>query len=236
MDKLGLRELLRYGYAGFLCALVAALVDGPNTEKLVNNLGPVLSPFVALAVGTVVYLVFKALVVDRYLSEAVHWSHTTEWRPFRWFYTTTPACFRCKLRYLENEFGLPRKLCPEAYVCVRDHRLKDDLRERYHTQHSEAYVFYLTTFICLPTSVLFICVLPWAVSLGLAAASLVTLLAGLFHDAFLCKAERDQISMLPDLDETLRKAGFPATKRTNDKSTSNMGTWNTWNMGSTLDT
>ena len=209
MDKLGIRELLRYGYAGFLCALVASVVDGEGIEKLVKHLGDVLSPLAALAVGTAVYLIFKTLVGDLFLWRLVNWSHAKVEKLLK----RTPT--RCKVRYLEATLGVPHGKGLSAYALVRDKLLAEHTRERFHVQHSEGYLLFLTAFVCGPVSLLAYAgmvsnVVPAGVSAGLGATAVIAFAAGVWHDIVLCRAECAAISALPetDLRTTLHAGGF----------------------------
>lgn len=209
MDRLGLRELLRYGYAGFLCVLVAALVNGEATGTLVRNLGDVLSPLTALAVGTGVYLVFRTLVGDLFLWRLINWLHTKVEDLFK----RTPT--RCKVRYLECELRVRRGQGLAAYALVRDRLLAEVARERFHIQHSEGYLLFLTAFVCGLASLLAFAGVPSrevppGVTAGLAVTAAVALAAGVWHDIQLCRAERAAISALDDNEvrNTLRAGGF----------------------------
>lgn len=197
MDKLGIRELLRYGYAGFLCALVASLVNGDGTEKLVQHLGDVLAPLTALAVGTAVYLVFKTLVGDLFLWRLINWLHAKVEDLLK----RTPT--RCKVRYLEATHGVPKGQGLAAYALVRDQILAEPTRERFHVQHSEGYLLFLTAFVCGLASLLaYACLLPSVVS--------PVVSAGMWHEIVLCRAERAALGALDQtkLQEILRAGGF----------------------------
>ncbi len=209
MDKLGIRELLRYGYAGFLCAFVAAVVDGSGTEKLVKHLGDVLSPLVALAVGAAVYLVFRTLVGDLFLWRLIDWLHAKA----EDILGRTPT--RCKVRYIETTFHVRKGHGVAAYALVRDQLLAEHTRERFHIQHSEGYLLFLTAFVCGSASLLAWADLlpsaaPCGVSPGLGATAIVAFVAGLWHDIVLCRDERAAIGVLPSnkLQETLQGGGF----------------------------
>ncbi|MGH8067087.1 MAG: hypothetical protein ACRERE_17975 [Candidatus Entotheonellia bacterium] len=211
MDKLGLRELLRYGYTGVLCALVAAVVDGTRTEQLVKHLGDVLSPLAVLAVGTAVYLVFRTVVGKLFLWRLIDWSHAKAEDLLG-----RPAT-RCKVRYLQDQHGVPRGQGLDAYVLVRDSLLPEAERERFHVQHSESYILFVTAFVCGSVSLLaYVGLLPSVVSpatyASLGAAAVVALGAGLWHDIVLCRAERAAIGRLPreKVDATLWGSGFVA--------------------------
>lgn len=209
MDKLGIRELLRYGYGGILCAVVAALVDGEATSKVVESLGDVLSSLAALAVGAAVYLIFKTLVGDLFLWPLINWSHAKVEDILK----RTPT--RCKVRYLEREQRVRRGQGLAAYALVRDRLLAEHARERFHVQHSEGYLLFLTAFVCGLGSFLACSgVLPGEVRPGvvpgLAATAVVAFAAGTWHDIQLCRAERAEISALghPELQDALRDGGF----------------------------
>lgn len=209
MDKLGIRELLRYGYAGFLCVLVAALVDGDAIGALVRNLGDVLSPLTALAVGTAVYLVFRTLIGDLFLWRLINLSHAKVEDILK----RTPT--RCKVRYLECEQHVRQGQGLAAYALVRDRLLSEHNRERFHVQHSEVYLLFLTAFVCGAASLLASSrVLPGearpGVVLGLAVTAVVAFTAGMWHDIQICRAERAAIGALEgaEVQKTLRAGGF----------------------------
>ena len=199
MDKLGLREILRYGYTGLLCTLVAAVVDGTRIEQLVKHLGDVLSPLAVLAVGTAVYLVFKTVVGDLFLWRLIDWMHAKA----EDFLGRTAT--RCKVRYLEQEKGVLPGQGSEAFALIRDNSLPEFVRERFHIQHSEGYLLFVTAFVRGSVSLLgYADLLPSAISpaksASLGAAAVVTLGVGLWHDIALCRAERAAIGVLPEND------------------------------------
>jgi hypothetical protein len=232
MDKFGLRELLRYGYAGFLCVLVAALMDGPSTQALITWLGPVLAPLAALAVGALVYVLFRAGVGDFFLWRFVHSRHMKQ--------GVQPAQIRCKVRFLEKELGVTKGQGEQAYRLVRDTLLEDHQRENFHTQHSECHILYLTSSVCLLAFFVYLLSLPlaWTGLLPRAMSSLLswtflaiavlTFVAGLFQDARICWAERAAVGELASrdrekLDRVLRGGGFLAEREQTNSGTGNAG-------------
>jgi hypothetical protein len=208
MDKLGIRELLRYGYAGVLCVLVAALLNPDKTSQIVTSLGSVLSPLAALVVGTVTYLVFKAIIGDFFLWDLIHWFHSRR---------QSPAASRsspCKVRYLEQEYQVPPRHGAAAYALVRDQLLKEHVRERFHVQHSEGYLLFLTAFVCGVAAPLAQFGIAGSarplVAVVLAGTAFLAMCAGLLHENALCRAERAAISVLgsDDVKRLLCAAGF----------------------------
>lgn len=218
MDKLGLRELLRYGYTGILCAIVAAVVDGAKTEELVKHLGNVLSPIAVLAVGAAVYLVFKTLVGDLFLWRLIDWLHAK----VEDLLGRTPT--RCKVRYLEQQYNVPHGQGSAAFMLIRDSLLPETMRERFHIQHSEGYLLFVTAFVSGSVSLLgYAGLLPTTISpaksASLGATAAVALGAGLWHDIVLCRAERAAIGILPvnKVQEFLLGSGFVDTKKLTKK-------------------
>jgi hypothetical protein len=209
MNKLGLRELIRYGYTGVLCAFVAAVVDGARTERLVKSLGDVLSPLAALAVGAAVYVIFKALVGDLFLWRLNDWSHTKVENLLGRKVT------RCKVRYLEDQHSVSHGKGQAAFALVRDSLLSEAVRERFHVQPSESYLVFVTAFVCGLVSLLAYAgllpseVSPWK-SAGLGAAAALSFAAGEWHDIVLCRAECAALGLLnqEELRTTLRDGGF----------------------------
>ncbi|MFH1921632.1 MAG: hypothetical protein ABIP48_17340 [Planctomycetota bacterium] len=212
MDKLGMRELLRYGYAGSLCVFVAALADRHWTVKLCEQLGPVLAPFVALAVGAVVYLVFKSLIGDRFLWWWVHRLHVKidenpqyflqglvkrlqkrKWCP-RWLENCLDDRIRqlsprCKVHYLENTCKVPKGLGHDAYAFLRDQILEEYPRERFHLQHSEGYLLYLTALVCLVGSAFALRKLQFCVLFFGLFATVLFAFSAVLYDIVVCRAE-----------------------------------------------
>jgi hypothetical protein len=89
------------------------------------------------------------------------------------------------------------------------------MRERFHIQHSEGYLLFLTAFVCglvsllawaggLPTEV------PRGVSASLLATAVVAFAAGLWHDIVLCRDECAEIGTIDEakLRKTLQDGGF----------------------------
>lgn len=184
---IGLRELLRYGYAGVLCLAIAALVDRAWVTTLTRDLGAVLSPLVVLALGAILHIVAKTLLQDWFLWRFVHWWHRDR--------------TRCKIHYLEDECGVKRWRGHEAYALVRDTLMDDVLRERFHLQHSEGHLLFLTAFVCGIAALLgFVGVLPntipCSVYASLLAIALVASVAAVRQDITLCRAECAEIRTL----------------------------------------
>jgi len=208
-DKLSMRELLRYGYTGALCALLAALVDGCRMKDLFETLGEVLTPLAALAAGTAVYVVFKSLVGDLFLRGLIDWSHAK----FEDLLGRKET--RCMARYLKNAYKVKRGMYREAYALVRDSIMPDTQREQLHIQHSESYLLYVTAFTFGPVSLL--TYLGWlpgqvspATSATLGAIAAVTLAAGLRNDIVLSRTECAALKMLrrEKVEEILQGGGF----------------------------
>ena len=88
LDKLRLGQLIRYGYSGLLFFLVAASLEPVQTKQLIESLGPVLTPLVALVLGVAVYVLYKELLGEMVLYPVRHMLHTMGGR----------ICHRIRLR------------------------------------------------------------------------------------------------------------------------------------------
>jgi hypothetical protein len=154
----------------------------------------------------------KPLIGDLFLWRLLNWSHgQVEDRLER---STT----RCKVRYLEQTFGVPSGQGEAAFALVRDTHLQEHTRERFHVQHSEGYLLFITAFVCGVVALLDRAdLLSNPVSPGiltvLVTTAVLALGAGIWHDIVLCRAERAAIGALPEAEvrQTLRGGGFQLT-------------------------
>jgi hypothetical protein len=148
-DKLGftLREFLRYGYAGLLLVLVAALLVPDITSKVMQTLGNVLSPLVVFALGAVIYSLHRALVNDYIIEPLVYWIH----RPLEYFwgYRRILGGHNSARHYLEKTFGVSHRHSINALRIVRDDNIfaNDKARDRIHVQNSEITLLFVTATI-----------------------------------------------------------------------------------------
>ena len=99
------------------------------------------------------YLVFKTIVGDLFLWRLIDWLHTFA----EDMLGRTPT--RYKVRYLQDQLHVPRGLGLAAYALLDDSLLPEHVRERFHVQHSEGYLLFVTAFVCGPVSLLGF--IPW---------------------------------------------------------------------------
>ncbi len=76
LDKLRLGQLIRYAYSGFLLFFVADCLEPARTRQSVEDLGPVLTPIVALVLGVAVYVLYKELLGEMVFYPVRHMLHT----------------------------------------------------------------------------------------------------------------------------------------------------------------
>ena len=147
MSKLGIRELLRYGYAGLICGLAVAVVDWDFAKEIIDALGDVLAPLVTVALGSIFYVTFRALIGDLFLWKMMDGIHI---RGERFLEKERPdRGTRCKVRFLEEHFSVPRGQGLGAYALLRDRLFPEHARDRFHVQHSEGFLLFYTAFVSL---------------------------------------------------------------------------------------
>lgn len=139
---LSLRELLRYGYGGFLAIVFAAIIDPSWTTRQMDRLGPAVVPLTAVVIGVAVYVTFRAFLGDPVLFPIAQWARTclgdSKNKP-----TST-------YRYMES-LGVDASNTRDAFRLIRDsekfgatHRW-----ERFHREHSEMHILFISFFECL---------------------------------------------------------------------------------------
>lgn len=197
LDELGLtiRELLRYAYPGLLLILVAVLLDLPHTKLIVEALGPVLSPLIALAIGASLYALYKPLVCDLFLEHVLH--HHGKW---------------CTRRWLTDTHHVRQARWIDAYRVLRDGLFDKDRREFLHIQQSEIHLLLLTG-VVLALGTLYAAYtrsFSAAITLVFAVAGAVYFVCGWIANILLCRQLRAYLQSASDAHITtlLSKAGL----------------------------
>jgi len=149
MDRIGitLRELLRYGYGGFILYVFVKFSCPAKTSEVMNflNPNPVLTGVigilvVGILVGAAFYAIHRGCVNDLFLERLEHWFHGRLLRG------------DCVTQYIERTFAVPRHNSRNAYRLIRDSNLFDDrVRNRFHMQNSEIHLLFLTSTAALVT-------------------------------------------------------------------------------------
>ena len=140
-----INEVLRYGYAGFLCLVIGGLVADDQTHNLVESLGTVLTAIAAVAVGAALYAASRnsfGFLIE-FIQEHIH-----RWT---WAWLTGIPTKRERLK----ELGVSYWNEVAAFRLVRDSELwPKDLQERFHRQQSEIHLIHLSNFVLLLAGIL----------------------------------------------------------------------------------
>lgn len=200
-----IRELMRYGYAGLLAFLTAAIASPDESKKVFDALGPVLAPLVAIAVGGGVYSIYKTLLNELLLDPFANLLHRLVHSLHRWKTgQTTNESISCTVLAFEERYHVPRGRCLDAWRLIRDSDLmRDFVREKFHLQHNETHVVHLTG-VVLATAVAYKVIrmssepLPagWCAAM---LASVACFFVGTIADIHIC---RQQCSLLLTFDKS----------------------------------
>jgi hypothetical protein len=142
----GMHELLRYGYAGLLAFALSGIIGPHWTEELVERLGKVVVPIVALVLGAALYIVYRHLLGETLIFWLGKQCHQFCDRKMK---STDPVDLTCKYRYLQGEpFKIARTNSQDAFRIIRDARTvgNNHVWNSFHREHSEIHVLYLTFF------------------------------------------------------------------------------------------
>ena len=191
-----INEVIRYGYGGFLLFLLTAAVEPDFFDRVRGSLGDVLTIISAFAIGSVIYIFYRPIIGEWIL----YWLCKRLHRKKR--------SAMCKLCYLEERHRVSRENSVNAYRLVRDKLFVDKARERYHRQHSEIHLLYVSFTVLLGFS-LFVCIKWFAggyiaqplrfwdvlgltiplLPTGLSFLALLCALTGMVADVHLCEDE-----------------------------------------------
>ena len=181
-----INEVFRYAYGGLLAYLVAERLAPNEIEDMVERLGTPLSVLTAFGLGCVIYIGYRPVI-----GEALYWLQDWLHRLSNCMGKTNG--YTCHRAYLMTRFGLSRCMATEAFRILRDGGLLNQERQRrFHLQHSEMHMLYVTFFV-LSVGVLAIWCLDlpnkrisWEILLMIALFALVSALRG---DMLLCRQE-----------------------------------------------
>lgn len=128
----GLREILRYGYAGGLTIFGIALAGNGQLETALCQLkaNRLIAGVILLPLGAVIYAFHRVTANDLLFEPFVH-THLNGRKQ------------DCVRRYLER-LGVPRRLSLDAYRVIRDTCLPPDARHTFHLQNSEITLVHLS--------------------------------------------------------------------------------------------
>jgi len=133
--RVTVNDLLRYGYGGLVALLVADIIIPKETREVIAALGSVLGSLVALAVGAAVYSFYRPVLGELVIYPLVGLIHRHLLQKLGY----------CKLSFLEERYGVPRRHRVNAYRLIRDSTLfSESMRSRFLRQHSEIHLLYIT--------------------------------------------------------------------------------------------
>lgn len=142
-----IREILRYLYGALLLFLVVYFINPDFILQFRKTLGSVLSPLILLALGAVIYSVYKP-ISEILFCQIPKWIHKK-------FLNKN----KCLIHWLEEIFGVSSTNTENAYRIIRDRIMFDkdedkdrNIKERLHMQHSEIHILYITFFILIGCS------------------------------------------------------------------------------------
>lgn len=153
MEKIGItiRELLRYGYGGFILYAFSTLACPVEVSGILKALdlggaitNPVLAPLGAILVGAGFYAVHRALLNDVILEPVEYWIHRAM-QLIRRSPAQEAVGHDCVRQHLEERTGVARRNSRDAFRVIRDSDLfAPHVRDRFHMQNSEVHLLFLT--------------------------------------------------------------------------------------------
>lgn len=144
ITEIGVVRLLRYGYGGVLLFFLLALINHAKAKEVIEALGPVMAPLVALALGAAIYVLHRHVVGELFLYRLFHCLHSNVWD--RW-YGRTGVNATDSVAYL-RAIGAARGEGRAAYNMFRrryfaEHEMKDTA-EGLDLAHTELHMLWLT--------------------------------------------------------------------------------------------
>lgn len=153
MEKIGItiRELLRYGYGGFMLYAFSTLACPVEVSGILKvlDLGPVVTNPVLAALGGILvgagfYAVHRALLNDPILDPLEYWIHRGIER-MRTSSARDAVGRDCVRHHLEERIGVARRNSRDAFRVIRDSDLfAPHVRDRFHIQNTEIHLLFLT--------------------------------------------------------------------------------------------
>lgn len=213
MKDLGLtvNQILRYGFGGILLFLLAAIIEPYKTWQLVDILGEVFFPFIALAIGILIYVFYRPILGRWILWPFFDLIHG--WFESMWGYKKNQAnTHNCKRKYLINKFKVaPARNAIDAYRLIRDNKFDKEVAESFQTQHSEIHLLYITFIVIILAAPYIYFVkgnINWAIFSCVMAIACLTM--GMVSDIQLCRVECAYMKTLSDEEVTnlLKRAGY----------------------------
>jgi hypothetical protein len=192
-------QLLRYGFGGFLLALVSWYVDPYSTEMLIRRLGMVLTPLSALAAGATIYMFYRTLLGETIVYRAYERIHKGRLKR-----SNAGSHTRCRLDYLVTEFHVIPQEKWTAFRLVRDQLFDADQKAMFSNRHAETHLIYVAatvfSFSCI--YVLFhhaSAAVEGGLSKWIVLAVLSTLswFGGMTEDIRVCESECAYMRLLP---------------------------------------
>ncbi len=191
MQKLTLNQFFRYAYGGLLSFFIIGIIHPSFIKQIVESLGPIITPLVALAVGSGVY-VFYRFTIGQWLDNLHLKLHPKE---------------ECIFNYLKDKSGIKDRNRIIAFRIIRDSNLLNDtVREALEIRHAEIHIIYLTFVLCLGAvlylAINYICIhAPITFGAGrltilFLIIGIFSILVGYFNDLILCKEERFRIEII----------------------------------------
>jgi hypothetical protein len=141
LKRFELDRLIRHGYAGFLLVGILLFVVPTNVAPVLAAGGSVVTPLVILAVGAVIYTLYRYVFNEMIFVRFVHQFHAHLDRNRKT--PTNPA------NYLVKVYHVPEELGHDAYVALRRGFLTEAQRFSFDRNHTEATIVYLTFVECI---------------------------------------------------------------------------------------
>ena len=162
LSELKLDQLLRYGYGGVLLIFFAYIFRPDIIGTMIETLGVIFTPIVALGLGVLVYeinrFVIGELIIypiidwidynwdtrkspeELFLYRIIRWSKDKIWNKIIKRPTDVTASMT---RYLES-LGVNKVDCIAAYTAVRRKILDQDQREKFDIAHAKLHILWIT--------------------------------------------------------------------------------------------
>lgn len=160
MKDLNLSLLIRYGYTGLIVFVMLLMKDPARMKSYVEGAGAVLAPFVVLAIGACVYVLYRYLLGEWIFYPLAHFWDWLFSRANRGQKALSPFW------YIRHRHGIPKRQCRDAYNAIRRELVPDPLKKQLDIAHAELYVLYITALMLPFAATIRPNLVPWQYIVG----------------------------------------------------------------------
>jgi hypothetical protein len=149
MPKIDFQMLLRYGYAGFLVAVLLVIAYPAPAKEYIEAGGSVVAPLAILAIGGFVYTIFRHVLGEILIFNLTHCVHSLIDFIFNNNKPTGPTGYLWRVKKIN--FWQRR----HAYTDLMNGLFNDKVNEQLKKSHAETNMVYLTFVVSLIMFILF---------------------------------------------------------------------------------